>query len=508
VRLVNVIPNAQSGETGRDSEPSIAVNPRNPQQIAISSFTNDPGGSANIPLFLSTDGGVNWTLSVPIVPGVANSKCVASVCDITVRFATTSNFLYAAALEGDSVTDVTTYRITRVTNTFGAPAADTLRTRTGTGTNIPDQPYVEANTVLGGGGTGSDRLIVPFNDLTVFPGQTATVDRTLNAVPPAPGGFAGFVVEARVTPSQDSPPVRSAVHASGVVYAAFTGRRAGGNEIVVTRDDNWGTGPGAFQAITDGDEAIHTTHGFLVYPIATLGSGAKPVVAAEKNYTADADAILARLSERTKIVFLANPNNPTGTSLGEADFAKLVRELPPHVVLAADEAYYEFVRRPDFPDSVRLLRERRTLIVLRTFSKAYALAGLRIGYAIADKELIGYLERARHPFIVNSLAQVAAAAALADRAHTARIRDLTHAGIAQIEAGLKKLGLRYAATDANFLLVEVGANADQLQEKLLRHGVITRPLGGFGLATHLRVSIGTAEENERFLTSLAHELGR
>jgi histidinol-phosphate aminotransferase len=245
-----------------------------------------------------------------------------------------------------------------------------------------------------------------------------------------------------------------------------------------------------------------------MYPILTKGAGATPVqVPLDSEHRADVAALLRAVTPRTRLLILANPNNPTGTSLGAADFAKLVRELPEQVVLAADEAYLEFVRRPDFPDSVRLLRERQTLVVLRTFSKAYALAGLRIGYAIADRELIGYLERARHPFIVNSLAQVAAAAALADRAHTARIRDLTHAGIAQIEAGLRKLGLRYAETDANFLLVEVGANADQLQEKLLRHGVITRPLGGFGLATHLRVSIGTAEENERFLASLAHELG-
>ncbi len=261
--------------------------------------------------------------------------------------------------------------------------------------------------------------------------------------------------------------------------------------------------------LAPGDEAVFAWPSFAMYPILTKGSGATPVqVPLDREHRADVAALLRAVTPRTRLLLLANPNNPTGTSIGAADFEKLVRELPPHVVLAADEAYLEFVRRRDFPDSVRLLRERQTLVVLRTFSKAYALAGLRIGYAIADRELIGYLERARHPFIVNSLAQVAASAALADRAHTARIRDLTHAGIAQLEAGLRKIGLRFAETDANFLLIEVGSGADALQERLLRHGVITRPLGGFGLATHLRVSVGTPEENERFLASLAHELAR
>lgn len=261
--------------------------------------------------------------------------------------------------------------------------------------------------------------------------------------------------------------------------------------------------------LAPGDEALFAWPSFAMYPIMTKGAGATPVqVPLDRDYRADVGAMLRAVTAKTRLVVLANPNNPTGTSIGAADFEKLVRELPERVVLAADEAYLEFVRRPDFPDSVRLLRARQTLVVLRTFSKAYALAGLRIGYAIADRELVDYLERARHPFIVNSLAQVAAAAALADTAHTARIRALTHQGIAQIEAGLRKLGLRCAETDANFLLVEVGPGADKLQEKLLRQGVITRPLGGFGLTTCLRVSVGTAEENERFLASLAHELGR
>jgi len=261
--------------------------------------------------------------------------------------------------------------------------------------------------------------------------------------------------------------------------------------------------------LAPGDEALFPWPSFAMYPIMTKGAGATPVqVPLDPEYRADVGALLRAVTPKTRLLVLANPNNPTGTSIGAAEFERLVRELPERVVLVADEAYLAFVRRPDFPDSVAALAQRETLVVLRTFSKGHALAGLRIGYAIARPELIGYLERARHPFIVNSLAQVAAAAALADTAHSARIAKLTHEGIAQLENGLRQLGIRFAPTDANFLLIEVGQGADALQGRLERHGVITRPLGGFGLSTHLRVSVGTREENERFLAALAAERKR
>jgi histidinol-phosphate aminotransferase len=261
--------------------------------------------------------------------------------------------------------------------------------------------------------------------------------------------------------------------------------------------------------LAPGDEALFPWPSFAMYPIMTRGAGAVPVqVPLDREYRADVSALLAAVTPRTRLLVLANPNNPTGTSIGAADFTRLVRELPERIVLVADEAYVAFVRSADFPDSLAALRERKTLIVLRTFSKAHALAGLRVGYGIGDPELISYLERARHPFIVNSLAQVAAAAALADTAHSARIAKLTHDGIAQLEAGLRALGLRFAKTDANFVMIDVGPGADELQQRLQKHGVITRPLGGFGLATSLRVSVGTQEENERFLASLALERKR
>jgi hypothetical protein len=272
VRLTNVIPNSMSGEIGRDSEPSIAVNPNNPQQISISTFTRDPGGSADAPLFLSIDGGATWTLSTPIVTGAATSSCVATLCDITLRFADASDFLYVSALAGDSTTSTTTYRIQRIGSTFAVPASDLLRTRSGTGSSIPDQPYIEAHTALGGPGAGQDHISVPFNDLTVSTGKTASVDHTLDAVPPSPAGFSGTVAEARTTTGQDAPPVRAAANHDGTVYAAFTAFRTGGNEVVVTRDDNWGAGASPFQAISEaGVAGVRVVTG-LTQSLSALGT--------------------------------------------------------------------------------------------------------------------------------------------------------------------------------------------------------------------------------------------
>jgi histidinol-phosphate aminotransferase len=258
-----------------------------------------------------------------------------------------------------------------------------------------------------------------------------------------------------------------------------------------------------------GDEAAFPWPSFAMYPIVARGMGAEPVRAPlDAELRADVDALLAAVGKRTRVVFLANPNNPTGTSIGAAEFARLLGGLSERVVLVCDEAYFEYVRRADFPDALAEIPKRPTLLILRTFSKIHGLAGLRVGYAVGDPELIGVLERARHPFNVNSLAQAAARAALADSDHVRRVRDVTHAGLAQLERGFGGLGLRYAASDANFLLVEVGPDAKGIYERLLREGVITRPLGAFGLSEHLRVTAGLPEENERLLAALGRALGR
>ncbi len=261
--------------------------------------------------------------------------------------------------------------------------------------------------------------------------------------------------------------------------------------------------------LAPGDDAVMPWPSFAMYPLVVRGMGARPIqVPLDGELRAAPDALAAAVTERTRLLFLANPNNPTGTSLGRDAFERLLARVPERVVIVCDEAYVEYVRRPDFPDSLAAIARRPTLLVLRTFSKIYGLAGLRVGYAIGDPELIDILERARHPFQVNSLAQVAARAALGDRAHVERVRALTHAGLAQLERAFDELGLRYAHSDANFLLVEVGERAAELYDRLLRDGLITRPMGAFGLTRHLRITAGLPEENERLIKSLRRELGR
>ncbi len=246
---------------------------------------------------------------------------------------------------------------------------------------------------------------------------------------------------------------------------------------------------------------------FAMYPIVTRSTGATAVqVPLDGELRADVDALADAVSERTRLLMLANPNNPTGTSIGAQAFERLLERVPERVVIVADEAYYEYVRRADFPDSIPAIARRRTLVVLRTFSKIFGLAGLRVGYGIGDAELMSLVARARHPFNVNALAQAAACGALSDPEHVAKVRELTHRGLEQLEKGVRDLGLSYAPSDANFLLIEVGEGAAELYERLLRQGVITRPMEGFGLGRHLRVTVGLPEENERFLTTLTREL--
>jgi histidinol-phosphate aminotransferase len=256
-----------------------------------------------------------------------------------------------------------------------------------------------------------------------------------------------------------------------------------------------------------GDEAVFPWPSFAMYPIVTEGMGARPVtVPLDAEHQVDIDALLRAVTPRTRVVFVANPNNPTGRSIGADAFDALVEGLPEDVVLVCDEAYLEYVRRPDYPNGLALVRARPATLLLRTFSKVYGLAGLRIGYGIGSPELIDLLERGRHPFNVNALAQIAAEAALADDGHVERVLELTRKGLAQLEAGLQSLGVRWVPTDANFLLIEIGPQAGELEKKLQRRGVITRSLRAFGLDRHLRVTVGLPEENARFLESLRAEL--
>jgi histidinol-phosphate aminotransferase len=249
-----------------------------------------------------------------------------------------------------------------------------------------------------------------------------------------------------------------------------------------------------------GAEAVFAWPSFAMYPIVVKGMGATPLaVPLDRDLVHNLDALAAAVTDRTKIVFVCNPNNPTGTSVGAEAFDRFVTALPQDVVLVVDEAYCEFARRPDFPDAIPWIRKRPGTIVLRTFSKIYGLAGLRLGYGVADTELAGYLQRARHPFNVNRLAEVAALAALDDTDHVEASRRVNAEGIAYLGAELAALGIEVWPTDANFLLARAG---EGIHDALLREGVIVRPLGAFGMPDHIRISVGLPEENERLIKTL------
>lgn len=249
-----------------------------------------------------------------------------------------------------------------------------------------------------------------------------------------------------------------------------------------------------------GDEVVMAWPSFSMYPIVVKGMGGVPVqIPLRSDFGHDLSAMSKAISERTKIVFVCNPNNPTGTSIGAAEFDAFISDLPDSVVLVVDEAYSDFVRRADFPKTIDWLERRPGTLVLRTFSKIYGLAGVRIGYGIGNDELIGYLGRARIPFSVNQLAAVAALAALDDDEHVRRTLELNAKGIEYLESELSALGLDVYPSDANFILVRAGADA---YEKLLLEGVIVRPMNSFGLHEHVRISVGTPEENERVVKAL------
>jgi len=249
-----------------------------------------------------------------------------------------------------------------------------------------------------------------------------------------------------------------------------------------------------------GDEAVFAWPSFAMYPIVVQGMGASAVrVPLDGNLVHDLPALAKAVTSRTRVVFVCNPNNPTGTSVGAAEFDAFAAELPPDVLLVVDEAYREYATRPDFPDSLAWVARRPGTAVLRTFSKIYGLAGARIGYGAMDAELASWLERARHPFNVSLLAEEAALAALEDEEHVRRTLAVTHEGLRFLRRELAALGYETWPSDANFVLVRAGAG---IYDLLLREGVIVRPMGGFGHPEHVRITVGTREENERLLAAL------
>jgi histidinol-phosphate aminotransferase len=259
-------------------------------------------------------------------------------------------------------------------------------------------------------------------------------------------------------------------------------------------------------------EAVYSQYTFAVYPIAVQATGAIARVAAANPaghampLGHDLAALAQLVNDRTRLVFVANPNNPTGTWLEAQALQRFIAELPQQTLVVVDEAYIEYVSEPGFADASAWLNEFPNLIVTRTFSKAYGLAGLRVGYSLSHPAIAGMLNRVRQPFNVNSVALAAALAALDDAEHLQRSVEVNRSGMAQLKAGFDALGVRHLPSAGNFVLIDCARPAAPLYEAMLRQGVIVRPVGNYQLPNHLRITIGTPEQNERMLAALRQAL--
>ena len=256
---------------------------------------------------------------------------------------------------------------------------------------------------------------------------------------------------------------------------------------------------GAFLA--PGRAAVFSRHAFAVYPLATNAAGAKCIEVPARDFGHDLDAMAAAITPETRVVFIANPNNPTGTFVSGAEIEAFLAKVPSDVLVVLDEAYTEYLAPEQCYDSIAWLSSYPNLLVSRTFSKAYGLAGLRVGYAIAHPDVADLMNRVRQPFNVSSVALAAAEAALADEEFLAQSAELNRRGMVQLTAAFAELGLTWIPSSGNFVTVKVG-DAAAVNQALLKRGVIVRPIAGYGMPEWLRVSIGLPEENSRFIEAL------
>jgi histidinol-phosphate aminotransferase len=257
--------------------------------------------------------------------------------------------------------------------------------------------------------------------------------------------------------------------------------------------------------LAPGRSSVFSQHAFAVYPLASMSAGAECIVTPAKHFGHDLAAMRTAIRADTGAVWIANPNNPTGNFLPHAEVRAFLREVPRDVAVVLDEAYNEYLPPAERGDTVAWLKEFPNLVITRTFSKVYGLAGLRVGYAVAAPEVADLLNRVRQPFNVNNLAIAAACAALDDHIFVAESFELNRRGMEQIVAGLKRLGLEHIPSHGNFVTFAV-ADGAAVNRKLLKQGVIVRPIGGYGLPNHLRVTLGLETENARFLEALEKSL--
>lgn len=255
--------------------------------------------------------------------------------------------------------------------------------------------------------------------------------------------------------------------------------------------------------VTDKHQVIFSEHAFAIYPTITQAIGAEAVVVPAKEWGHDLAAMQAAITDATRLVFIANPNNPTGTCLDAASMLQFLQALPEHVIVVMDEAYFEYAQADDYPDCIAWIRLYPNLIVSRTFSKAYGLAGLRVGYGISHPDVADLMNRVRQPFNVNCVALHAAAIAFQDSQHIAQSVDMNHTGMQQLIAGFDSMGIHFIPSRGNFISIDLQQPAIDIYEQLLRQAVIVRPIANYGMPNHLRVTVGLKQENEKFLSALA-----
>ncbi len=346
---------------------------------------------------------------------------------------------------------------------------------------VPGKPLSELERELGI--TGSIKLASNENPLGPSPRVRAAIEAQLAELTRYPDGGAFEL--------------RGAIARHHGVPASCVTVGNGSNDVLdmVARTFLWA-----------GRESLFSQYAFAVYPISSMAVGAALQIAPAREYGHDLDAMQRLISERTGVIWIANPNNPTGTRLGERVLRDFIESVPPEVIVVVDEAYFEYVHDADHPDTTRWLEDFPNLVVTRTFSKAYGLAALRVGYGLSHPDVADLLNRVRQPFNVDSFAQAAALAALADRDYLHRSVESNDRGMAQLVEGVERLGLGYIPSSGNFLAIDLGRAAAPVDQALLRLGVVTRPIANYGLPNHLRVSIGLPEENARFLTALEQVL--
>jgi len=351
----------------------------------------------------------------------------------------------------------------------------------------PGKPISELAREMGLDEAGIVKLASNENPLGIGPRTRAAIDAALSEVNRYPDGN-GY--ELKVALSK-----RYGIDLSSIVLGN------GSNDVLELA---------ALAFLGPGRAAVMSQHCFAVYPLATQARGARSIVVPAKSYGHDLEAMAKAIDEETYVVWVANPNNPTGTLAGPQALEAFVRRVPERVLIVIDEAYNEYMPPEQRADTVKWLKRHPNLVVTRTFSKAYGLAGLRVGYALAHASVADVMNRVRQPFNVNSLALAAAQAALNDMEFVARSFAANLQGLKQLEEGVRALGLEFIPSHANFITVRVaagGKSAAEIYKRLLRRSVIVRPVGGgYGLPEHLRVTVGTARENERFLQALAPSL--